>query len=1081
MPDQEELLHPVLPRLKEGRDRKTENFPKKGAWHGRPAAELDKLSASLKTERLEFEVNAIPDMWARPILFEMALLDADHPIHQRILGEWRGILALLALRKVRRFGDLTVRDLHFKDEAKESEDLDFLAALSKVVPQKKFAEDSTWKNTYIILFGGKPIAVTSPITLVCTSTHYFNAFSEVSWYDGRFLLDPKESLNDTEKPLLAGWLKQLKASLVKHPGIDKKMDEFEHILKLFEKFIEDLGGAKEDVVLSTETLGIKEGIYQYLDRPIHVSDGVRSQSHVQIIPSKRPAPKESLLVIDKEIAKQWKIPEKDIFVYRSIPLDRISPGRLVGDRGTLLDIKLENARWCKPEDFFTEKLVLIKQKNALPGTLYADGCSELFFQDVSVTPIVPLTNLILPYLTAEDISNRLRFEQLEDEFKVTIHLPLAGSYEQPRDFEISKTFRAKENEVETVTTVPILETWPNFISSEWKAYYTYFSTTGEKTFYAAPLNTVDTQKSFPENKDQIEREINYLDHFPEVFECKLYRIDPRNKKPVPYHVGVLLAKKPASLPSLGKSFKMGIDFGSSSTNVFLKEVYIDPVRVTLDEHFFSMTAVSSSRRVDLYDYFLPGTTEEIPFLSIFHDFLIPQNEMKALLDGHIYFPDDPQKFDAVKDGMMTDLKWGDPDERRRARLFLEQLCLQCAAEAVARGAKEISWRFSFPTAFSRDEKDAFISHWKMIIDDNCTLTGIGSNENKLPYHSESIAAARYFANNKEISAALPRGAVFIDIGGRTSDISLWGRHNHLMMQSSLQLAGRDVFGYPLLEKTGLLEGFISSEELAVLNREKLKRNPLAFCAQLDAIVSAESGRIMKKLPHYGGETNMREFKQLIGIGISGIIFYIGLLIKSFRNVTDYIEAAPNIYFGGNGSRLLHWLSSGDFNSDSAYNYLLKSIFRESYGVSKEKNFEIKISPEPKAEVACGLVMDETTLSYEDDREGYFLSGEAFITEDNEEYGWETRITTDIIKSGIKLSSNLEQFKVFLKAFDGNARSLGIMQIEADAAILEKTRDQVNKEISNMKYQNESEMRIEPLFILVLKKFLELKVKEWARK
>ena len=38
---------------------------------------------------------AFRDMWARPLLFEMALYDPMNiPIHERILGEWRGLLAM---------------------------------------------------------------------------------------------------------------------------------------------------------------------------------------------------------------------------------------------------------------------------------------------------------------------------------------------------------------------------------------------------------------------------------------------------------------------------------------------------------------------------------------------------------------------------------------------------------------------------------------------------------------------------------------------------------------------------------------------------------------------------------------------------------------------------------------------------------------------------------------------------------------------------------------------------------------------------------------------------------------------------
>jgi len=80
----EQLTHPLLPKLKGGDDNKMEGFAKKGIWLPRPSTELDRLSDSISTEDVEFEVNSIPDMWGRPILFEMALFDEAHPIHQRV-------------------------------------------------------------------------------------------------------------------------------------------------------------------------------------------------------------------------------------------------------------------------------------------------------------------------------------------------------------------------------------------------------------------------------------------------------------------------------------------------------------------------------------------------------------------------------------------------------------------------------------------------------------------------------------------------------------------------------------------------------------------------------------------------------------------------------------------------------------------------------------------------------------------------------------------------------------------------------------------------------------------------------------
>ncbi|MCI0470373.1 MAG: hypothetical protein L0Y73_01810 [Candidatus Aminicenantes bacterium] len=1096
MSNNEQIFHPLLPKLKEGQERRIENFKKRGAWDARQAVEMDRLSMSLKTEQLEFEVNAIPYMWARPILFEMALYDDVHPLHRRILGEWRGLLALLALRKIRRFTDLSVKSL--KITAKKSDksedtgdkngevktgDLDLISTLNKVIPQKKFSADSSWENLSIILFGGRPIGMTSPTTLVCTSTNYTNLIAGVSWYDGRFLIDPVDHLNITERSLLGGWLNMVKKSLLKHKDIDLDMPEFNSLMALIDKFVEDLGGGQDKIELDEDSLGMKSGISQYLDKSIR-ADGISEQSHVTVVPSKKIAPKESLLVIDKDIARQWKARERDILVYQSIPLDRVSAGDLSGDRTKLIGTPLENARWCKPEEFFTQKLILVKQKDACPGARQPAGIAELFYQDVPVTPIIPLTGLILPYLEAEDIANRLRFDKMEDEFKVTFNIPLAGTGGMGKDFEISKTYHAKEDEVETVMTVPITEVWPDFIAPGWKAYYTYFSTTGEKTFYASPLESID-KRSFPVNKELVEREVHNLDHFPEILKCKYFQIDPRNNKPVFYDVGILLVRKPESLQAKGKSFNIGIDFGSSSTNVYILESEGVVEKINLKEHFFRVTSASELKRTEMRKFFLSIKKEEsIPFLSFFEDLSNNRGEVKPLLDGHIHFLKDSISFNASDDKIITNLKWGNQDERRRTYSFLRQLCLQCATEIASMGADRISWRFSFPTSYSYTEQDDIIRAWEIIANANQELVGIQieGEEKGIMNITESIAAARYFANEKTISAAIPRGAVFIDIGGRTSDISIWGRNNELMLQTSLLLAGREIFGYPILEKPTFLKGIISDEDMANLENNEIKKDRVKFCAQFDAILYFEGDKILKIIPQHGNEQQMKGFKQLICIGIAGIFYYIGLLLKSFPKVKEYIESVPNIYVGGNGSKLLHWLASGNFSGDCAYHRLLESIFRKAFNVTTDGVLEIRTSPEPKAEVASGLIMDQTILShsFRGQEEVSYMSGEDFVEQSKKKkYGWDTQLSTQLIKTGLKVSPELGNLKGFLKTIDESCVKLGILTIDADNDLLSRVKDQVDKELANLKRMKEGDIRIEPLFILALKKLLDLKIREWA--
>ena len=85
------MPNPLLPRLT--KINQVTTFGNAGRWEERDAAELERISEGLDvadTRLASAEVDSIPSMWARPLLFEMALYDKRHPMHKRVWGEWRG-------------------------------------------------------------------------------------------------------------------------------------------------------------------------------------------------------------------------------------------------------------------------------------------------------------------------------------------------------------------------------------------------------------------------------------------------------------------------------------------------------------------------------------------------------------------------------------------------------------------------------------------------------------------------------------------------------------------------------------------------------------------------------------------------------------------------------------------------------------------------------------------------------------------------------------------------------------------------------------------------------------------------------
>lgn len=1107
----EQVFFPLTPKLKDGADRKIASFNRAGVWDSRASVELDNLSESLNIEDIvpkSIELTGIPDMWARPLLFEMALYDTRHPLHRRILGEWRGLLAMIALNKWRHL-PLKVEKIKIPSQggATAPASPDFLNALEKLTPSKTLSGDTDWHNLYVILFDGNPIGITSPTTIVCTSANYYNRIKNVAWFNGEFLLDPSNFLSLDEKAALASWLEQLKDNLHKHSQRIKGMSEYDKLLGLIDRqgddegknkgFIQDLGGSpKTPIDLEQKGFGMTGGIFIYIDKPIAAIDVPPEKSHVLLRASKTLTGSPiSLLVVDAKIAEQWRIKQHEILVNGTLTLASIQFSGIGSDCRRIGSIPLpQKLEWRLPKDFFTKKLFVIQQQNAFPGAMKIKGDDMLQFQGQTVTPILPINEELLNYFTADDLCQRVSFEQGTEGFVVYLRLPLSGPDGNGRDFVVQKEFRFRDNEVVSISTVPVLEVWPNFKINKigetsepaWNIYYTYFSTTGEQTFYAKPYTLgekPDPQTFKDRYSKKIEREITPMDVFPEAMVCTAEVTNPQTYSMEPIQAGILLLTQPRPITQeLNKKWLIGIDLGTTSTNVYATNTYRDPFPIIFKERFLKVTAASDERRAFLYDDFLPGKEKNTPFLSIFHDFLTRQEDLRPLLDGHIYFLRNYKSLDATRKDIKADLKWSeDPTVRFRTMTFLEQLCLQCSAEAAVDGAEEISWRFSYPSAFSTGDIEAFQQIWNKIT----TRTGIkqsqGSPENKM----ESIVSAHFFAYHPKMQGIkkglFGPGMVCIDIGGGTSDISIY-QGNKLHWQTSLLFAGRNIFLDLLHAKPDFLKIF----GVDVLSLNKTTNNRIAFYAQADALISSGEGgegdRCLNNLPHYKEKQEVKEFTQLVAVGLSGIFYYVGLLLQHLIKSSSYQRKMPNIYVAGNGAKMFHWLGAGAYSSNSPISTLFKSALLKASGFKDDpKTFDVHISPEPKAEAAFGLVCTETDLD-ESGRTDKVMAGEIFI-EDGKQYDWREPLTAERIKKGLEVPQTLQNLEDFIESFNSyaNSRNAVIPSLSSNGILINSIKNRLSQKLLDLKGKEAKAIHVEPLFISALKILLKIKADEWASK
>lgn len=1066
----------LLPRLKE--DFTVKKIDNAGIWEKLISAQLESISDSLDVaddKIASAEVNSIPSMWARPLLFEMGLYkdDTKHPLHKRILGEWRGLLALLALKDWCDF-PLTIEQININDMGNPSAADDFLNALKKLIPKDALDGKTTWETLNIILFNEKPIGITSPTTLVCTSVNYSGRISGVPWFNDRFLDNPVNKLNSFEKDAVDGWLKHLYGYTMQIPDGNKLKA---NINGLLHDFMKELDVGTTIITFSNTNLGFTQDLFKSMNNPVAP---IALPSSIELVPSKNKQPKTKLLIHDSAIPKDWGVEPQNVVVWNSKTLATTQ-----GFSGKPKLTLPQNVQLRSPQDFFTKQLFVINQEKAFHehSTLATKGSENLNFNVIHVTPILPITEELLTYFDVKDLNERITFTQQNESIDVSLRLTLSGINGQNLDFVISKEYGTAD--ITAVSTAPVLAIWPNFCASGWKAYYTYFTTAAQDTFYAKPFlaGELSVPRKFSDNQGN--REITKTERFPEALICQY-----KGTK-----AGILFISVPEETVGIdGTDWTIGIDFGTSSTTVYNRKGIADPQPVTFNDRLLRITDPLTNPDSTFIDNFFSPKSEQTPFFSLFQK-LGNQKPDEPVLDGHIYFPPGYNELSAAKN-IIHDLKWSTRAiDREHLKVFLKQLCLQVAAEAIDNGATQINWNFSHPLAFTERDRGLFERIWEEVGSACKGATGL-SQTVVIPAQSESVVTAKFFATKLQSQFAtggFTTGAVCIDIGGETSDISIWQK-NKLYWQTSLRFAGRHIFLNLLKENPEFLKHFgADDEDIDLLEKASTGEND-KFYAQADALIQDKGQEWLNKLVDVSDESTIQPFIQLISLGVAGLFYYVGLLLQSLsQSRTDFKPEIPSIYIGGNGSKILYWMAEGSFNHDTIASRCrkhLKHVIREASGFGSDNERGIEISRAQKAEAAYGLVA--TGLELELNRARLdILAGESF-TEAGTDYEYKWDETLDAERLGKRLSvseNNLEKIQDFIDSFNAGLGAEIDMPITLSETLSGEThgsasvRAVIYEELEKILQgysdtEDSKDISVEPLFILALKALLEAKTRRW---
>jgi hypothetical protein len=1077
----------LLPKLKSDSD--VRSGKNSGEWTTHHSNAFQNVAASLDYQapgELK-NVSSVPTMWARPLTMEMALHNSGHPIREQMVDQWQGMLAAIAFAAMHGH-DLKVKLLQLEKYLSYHP---FAKSLNQLLPnagnslynskEKTDSDQHPWKETYLFFWNKKPVGMTTPSTLVVPSEE--GDWTGLRWWRNGTLRAPHPYLSEDEKARLWKWLEHLQMQVgSSNSGSSTAVNT---IVRLLEDYKASLLAAPPEQAFAfaltedTEFFGapLNRGVLKGLNLPIKAPE---RPSSVSVVASKGKSPSRALLLIDPTIADKWGERPENIHIYKDKTLASLN----------LLDLRANRLGWdeaqvkcVEPSDLFLPELTFIDHTPAaFPGGLMPEETQPLTLAGERITPLIPINPILLDYLTPEYLSSHIKFRPLngaEPQVEVILDLPLAGTREGnvSTNYRLSHIYTLKKECA--LDGVPVLEVWPNLRSPNWREYYAFYfdSGLGKDTF----------QVEFPESKDSTQFKSTYggiyqtvrLEQFPSVIQCR----NVANQI-----VGLILPKQPDEIfPNAG--WRVGVDFGTSFTNVYIgRGTLVEPLPLeTL--HLKVTESPSDTRFPTLLDYFIPESflppEKPMPLSSVLTTLgSSPSRQPRAIFDGRIYVPS-PPRFDPRSASIETDLKWSNFSSNR---LFLKHLILHISAVAIRRNVNQISWSLSYPSAFSRNDRNAYARAWKALTDELSNYTGItyicSDNPESEHFRTESLAIAQYFADEEQHDLVY---STCIDMGGGTSDISIW-EDNRLIHQCSVQLAGRD-----LLSKFLELNPSLMKQWFGVNLEDWRGLKDVGFNAKFDVLLRWESEKwLNQNRPTLSQDETFQGLIGLTAIGVAGLFYYVGTLLKALYDDGKYGrgEITP-VYFGGNGSRLLHWLDDGGkFDRQSEVNELLSRMLSRGSGF-EDTEVITRLSDKPKDEVACGLVLTKSRLKGFDRKfkdpiiagENCELNGVSIAW--NERLEIEEDVQTFRIPTFDRLSRFLYDFHVALKDLDIE----GIRPLKTYKRSLEPSDNQkiwsgtkraLDKLLQDNHFHGDStRIRVEPPFILCLKALLNYLSSDWA--
>ncbi len=716
---------------------------------------LQQLAQSLDVDKEAFKdpdepIRAVPDPWAQARTFGEALLIRSHSMHDTAVDQWRGLLALFALR------DLYAVDytLDPRPVPMNSGNM-FERVLSHLTPKIAMGgRVDLWDAPWLIMIrpAGRPnlpLAMANPICLVSPGRNSLNVnLPSVPWARNG-IRDPlglpaNAALPVTQIVALEAWLRRLSAELGRFSGPADRAGATDKIRELLQEYADRCHGETGTTGLNTVAHNSIHEELPDLYRPLWngvslepVADpAARSQTRIRLSPELKGKLGEmkGIILVDKGIIlfDNGQPDRNEHAARRTFVWGTRTLAELLGSENIYKSVREDAARhgWllATADDLFTARAVRLANDPLIAS--HPPSMSDM---------LLPLRPLCL--LFDGSLKDLVSAKATATRVSVTLRLNFDDGSEAGRPHDLTRHFTT-----DAAPGQPLLvdgadwllynaSLWPDFRSPAWRRYYARFTYgTARKGHMARPelalsaallaheITAVEHPASaavarledlnrgqFPTIKPDLylrsERpsgaEYEDIQFSTEPFEAFFYREGLGDRLEAPAGMVFLDMPRKEARPA---ETVVAVDFGTTNTVACFqssKNPVVFKRRLVLPVTYKNADTTRNSAHGArwLFSKFLPPEERTTPTPTVaLTRTLFPSEEACSVFRNIIYFhstlryarneeADELARFSRTAADAKFNLKWNeDPAHAEAAGDFLEQFLTMIAVEAAANGA-----------------------------------------------------------------------------------------------------------------------------------------------------------------------------------------------------------------------------------------------------------------------------------------------------------------------------------------------------------------------------------------------------------